>query len=335
LNQIAQDKILLIRLKSIGDVILTLPAVNTIRENFPSAKISFLTSKENVSLLRGFHEVNEVIALDRAALRGGNPLKMGGEFFRLLRRLRGGEFSLVVDFQGYGETAWLTRLTGAPQRWGQVHRTGRNWAYTRPIEHIPAVHPAEAHLRLLNRCGLRTDTVRNRFVLPEAAVKEARAWFTEHQLDSTKPTLYVQPFTSGAHKNWPLENYVTVARHWHSRSVQIIFGGGPADLAALEPARREGFVISAGVPMLVTGGLMQLSSLVLGGDTGALHLAVAQGRCVLMLMHQATPGSPAPFQHPDWVVVAPRPVAIEEISVAEVNAAIARIFNAPAGSVSC
>ena len=61
------ENILLIRLKAIGDVVLTLPAVGALRENFPAAKITFLTSKENASLLRGFREVNEVMALDRAA----------------------------------------------------------------------------------------------------------------------------------------------------------------------------------------------------------------------------------------------------------------------------
>ena len=66
-----RQHILLIRLKSIGDVVLTLPAVNAMRDNFPSAKITFLTSKENAPLLRGFSEVNEVISLDRAALRSG------------------------------------------------------------------------------------------------------------------------------------------------------------------------------------------------------------------------------------------------------------------------
>ena len=86
----------------------------------------------------------------------------------------------------------------------------------------------------------------------------------------------------------------------------MFLGGGPGDRAALEPARAAGFTVSAGVPLLVTGGLMQLSTLVLGGDTGMPHLAVAQGKRVLMLLHQDTPGSPVPFQHSDWVVVAPR-----------------------------
>ncbi len=335
MNQLVQGKILLIRFKSIGDVVLTLPAVNAVRENFPAAKISFLTSRENAPLLAGFREVNEVITLDRAALRSGNPLKMAGEFFELLRRLRTGKFSLVVDFQSYGETAWLTRVTGAPQRWAQVHRPARGWAFTRRIEPIRSVHPAAAHLGLLQECGLRTDKVRNEFFLPETALNAARDWFSEHRLEATRPTLYLQPLTSGPHKNWPLENYLAVARHWQERGVQIILGGGPADRVALEPARREGFLVSAGLSLLLTGGLMQLSTLVLGGDTGALHLAVAQGKRVLMLLHQNSPGSPVPFQHPDWVVAAPRPEAIAEIPVSEVNSAVARAFTESTGNVSC
>ncbi len=335
LNQIVQENILLIRIKSIGDVVLTLPAVHAVRENFPSARITFLTSKENASLLGGFQGVNRVIMLDRAALRSSHPWKVAVEFLGLLWRMRDGKFSLVVDFQGYGETAWLTRVTGAPQRWGQVHRAKRGWAYTRPIEPIPAVHPAEAHLGLLKLCGLSTGTIRNDFALPETAVNAARAWFAEHRLDAAKPTLYVQPLTSGPHKDWPLENYLAVARSWRSRGAQIILGGGPDDRAALEPAGREGFAVSAGVPLLVTAGLMQLSTLILGGDTGAIHLAVAQGKRVLMLLHQDTPGSPLPFQHPDWAVVAPMPMAIAKIPVADVLAATERAFNESTGKVSC
>ncbi len=152
LNPSVPNHILLIRFKSIGDVVLTLPAVNAIRENYPAAKISFLTSKENSPLLAGFREVNDVITVDRAALRSGHPLKVAGEFFELLRRLRVGKFSLVVDFQGYGETAWLTRVTGAPQRWGSVYGPGRAWAYTRGIRRTDGLHLADWNLSLLERC---------------------------------------------------------------------------------------------------------------------------------------------------------------------------------------
>ena len=317
-----------------GDVVLTLPAISVLHEHFPDAKISFLTASENAALLQGFRAVDETIPLDRAALRCGNPVKMAGEFFGLLRRLRAGKFSLAVDLHGNGESAWLTRFTGAPQRWGIAQKSSRRWAYTHSTGYHKQLHPAESHRALLRHCGLATGVVRNEFVLPDGALAAARTFFTAQNFTSEKPTLFVQPFTSGAHKNWPLENYLAVARHWRSQDVQVILGGGPADRIALEPAQQEGFAVSAGVPLLVTGGLMQLSTLVLGGDTGALHLAVAQGRRVLMLLYTVTPGSPVPFQHPDWVLVPPGQAAIAGISVAEVNAAVARVFSKSAGDVS-
>jgi ADP-heptose:LPS heptosyltransferase len=265
----APKKILILRLTAMGDVVLTLPAVQMIRDNFPAAKISFLTTAENAALLGGFRNVDEILTLDRVAFRSGNPARMAGELFRVLRRLRAGRFSLAVDLHGNGESAWLTRLSGAPQRWAQVHRASRGWAYTRQIKPVLQVHPAASHFGLLEQCGLKTGVIRNEFCLPAAALDDARAWFTAHRLDATKPTLYIQPFTSGAHKNWPLENYLAVARHWRAAGVQIILGGGPADRAALAPAAQAGFAVSAGVSLLVTGGLMQLSTLILGGANGS------------------------------------------------------------------
>jgi ADP-heptose:LPS heptosyltransferase len=329
----APQNILLIRFKSIGDVLLTLPAVNVARENFPKAKITFLTSAENASLLRGFREVNEVIALDRAALK--NPLRAAPEFFRVLRRLRAGKFSLAVDFQGYGETAWLTRLTGAHERWGTVYGRGRDWAYTRGLWRKDDMHPADWNLFLLRESGLKISAVGNEFHLPADAVETARKLFAEKNLEIRKPTLFIQPLTSSSHKNWPLENYLAVARHWRSQGVQLVFGGGPADVATLEPARQEKFPVVAGTPLLVTGGLMQLSALVLGGDTGMMHLAVAQGKRALMLLHRLHPGSPLPFQHPNWILSPPDSGSITGIPVTAVIAACERAFSESAGSVSC
>lgn len=309
------ENILLIRLKSIGDVVFTLPAVSALREHFPAAKITFLTSKENAPLLRGFREVNETIALDRAALRSGNPLKMGREFFGLLRRLRAGKFSLVVDFQGFGETAWLARITGAPQRWGSVYGPGRSWAYTRGLVRNDKLHPADWNLQLLPDCGVACRTIRNEFLLPADALMAARNFFTENSLNPARPTLVIQPFTSSAQKNWPLENFLAVARHWRERGVQVIFVGGPAEHTRLEPARAEKFCAATDLPLLVSAGLVQLATLTLGGDTGLGHLAVAQGRRVVMLMMHKLPGACVPFRHDDWAIAPGQVGRIHEISV--------------------
>jgi ADP-heptose:LPS heptosyltransferase len=294
-----RPNILLIRLKSIGDVLFTLPAVNTLRENFPDAKITFFTTKENAPLLRGFREVDGVVTLDRGALQ--KPLCAAPEMFRLLRRLRAGNFSLAVDFQGYGETAWLSWWTGAPERWGSVYGPGREWLYTRGVARDERIHHVAWNLSLLRQCGLKIGGIKNEFVLPEDALAEAREFFAENNLAPARLTLFLQPFTSTPFKNWPLENYLELARRSQSRGVQVIFGGGPADRAALEPARAAGFVVSAGMPLLVSAGLAKLSTLTVGGVTGLLHLAVAmQKRVVMLIGPKDEPGFP--YQHRDWGV---------------------------------
>src|SRR5512140_454660 len=94
-----KSNILLMRLKSMGDVVFTLPSVHRLRDSYPKARISFLVSAENAPLLEGFRDVDETITVDRARYRGGNPLHIVGDTFGLIRRLRRSRFSLVVDLQ--------------------------------------------------------------------------------------------------------------------------------------------------------------------------------------------------------------------------------------------
>jgi ADP-heptose:LPS heptosyltransferase len=319
------EHILLIRLRSIGDILFTRPAVHAVRDAFPGARISFLTYAHNAPLLEGFRDVDEVIALDQGCFRRLNPAAIARETFTLLRRLRGGRFSLVVDFQGYGETAWLARWSSAAQRWGNLDHATRRWVYTGGTRRNLRIHPAEWNLSLLRECGLSSGTIRNEFALPDSSLAEARRQFEGLGLDPGRRSLFVQPFTSSPQKNWPLDRYLEVARHWHLRGVQILFGGGPADQPALQAARDAGFRVAAGNPLLVTAGLMKLSTLVLGGDTGLLHMAVAMNQRVLMVMRTNVPGSSHPFQHPDWAVTPPPRQPVHSLGtkpVLEASAAI-------------
>src|SRR5277367_4875913 len=204
--------ILLIRFKSIGDVIFTLPAVWQIRDSFPDAKIVFLTSRENAGLLRGFPAVDEIIEVDRELYRRGNPWKIFCATAGLIRRLRREKFSLAVDLQGYVETAALTWCSGAPQPWGSVYNKGRHWAYTHGVTRNYGLHPIDWNLFILRQCGLEAKTIRNEYVLPDEALQSAQNFFAANQLQPVKRTLFIQPFTSSPGKNWPLAGYLTVAQ---------------------------------------------------------------------------------------------------------------------------
>lgn len=322
-----RENILLIRLKSIGDVIFTLPAVHVVRENFPDAKLHFLVSKEHAPILRGFADVDEIIPLDRAVYRSKNFTTASVETFKLLRELRGKKISRVIDFQGYAETEMLSWWSGAPERWGNVYHFPRGWTYTRVSPRDWQLHPAEWNLQLLRDCGLRVGVIRNEYVLPDNALADAKLFFTGNDLDLAKPTLFIQPFTSNPKKNWPLENYLELAWHFRSKGLQIIFGGGPDERQKLEPARDAGFVVAAGTPLLVSAGLMKLSTVIIGADTGLLHLAVAMGKRVVMLMRSVSPGKPHPFQHPDWTIATAVGQPLSNIEVDSVIAAGGRMLS--------
>src|SRR5437868_15138593 len=94
------QRILLIRLKSMGDIVFTLPAVHAIRSAVPQADITFLVSKEYASLLKGFREVNSSLELDRERFRGLHPVKIAKDVLFMVRQMRSRGLDLTIDFQG-------------------------------------------------------------------------------------------------------------------------------------------------------------------------------------------------------------------------------------------
>src|SRR5262249_54362780 len=149
---------------------------------------------------------------DRAPFLARKPLGMLAEIVRLFRRLRRDPFSLAIDFQGYGETAWMTRLSGAPQRWGNLYGASRRRAYTRGLQRDSRLDHVDWYLSLLEQCGLKTGAIVNEFVLPAEGLAGARQVFADHRIDPATATLFIQPFTSSAKKNWPIERQLAVAR---------------------------------------------------------------------------------------------------------------------------
>lgn len=205
-----------------------------------------------------------------------------------------------------------------------MYRRGRGWLYTRGAWRNDGIHLADWNLSILRQCGLPIGRIQNEFVLPADALDEARRFFAASQLDWTKPTLFIQPFTSSPHKNWPLERYLALAAYWRSQGWQILFGGGPSERAALEPARAAGFPVAAGTPLLVSAGLVKLSTLTAGGVTGLTHLAVALQKRVIMLIGYPAGEPGFPYQHRDWAVTPPSGGKASEIPVEAVIAACAR-----------
>src|SRR4051794_6695218 len=117
LAEIRARRIALIKPSALGDVIHTLPVLGALRARFPDAHIAWVVNRAYQPLLDGHRALDETIAFDRGALKGGWQ-KAFGASLALARQLRRRRFDLVIDCQGLARSAVMTLATGAARRVG-------------------------------------------------------------------------------------------------------------------------------------------------------------------------------------------------------------------------
>jgi lipopolysaccharide heptosyltransferase II len=128
-------KILLVRLRLIGDVVFTTPLVRELRRRYPAARIVYVVETGAAAVIRGNPHLDEVIAV--AHTRGWTRIR---DDVRLARRLRRARFDVVMDLHGGPRSAWLTWATRAPVRIG-YDIAGRRWMYTTVVHRPRELRP--------------------------------------------------------------------------------------------------------------------------------------------------------------------------------------------------
>ena len=116
----ATDRLLVLRLGAVGDVVRTLPAASALRDHYPDARLAWLVEPGAQSLLEAVPWIDEVLVFPRGELREGAQRGdfrgVAGTFRRFVQALRGGRFDTVVDFHAILKSGLLAKLSGAPRR---------------------------------------------------------------------------------------------------------------------------------------------------------------------------------------------------------------------------
>jgi len=301
------ERILVIRLGAVGDVVRTLPAVSALRTGYPAARIEWLVEPASASLLRAQPWVDAVRVLPRPdwtaharALRWGT---LAREMWRFLRALRAERFDLVVDFHSILKTGLPSRASGAPVRVGYARPYGREGAWLAANERArlsaPRCSRFERNAALLAFLGLRAPGHPEPLRLaPESVARMDRA------LGDAPPAPVLHPGTSDGtpHKRWTHEGYAHVARGLAETC------GVPAWVTA-GPARDDRTLADAIVraadgaarPAPATPSLPDLAALFarsllyVGSDTGPMHVASLVGIPVVQLLGPTDPVENAPW----------------------------------------
>ena len=300
------DRVLLIRLGALGDVVHAIPVAAALRRAFPSARIDWLVSAKHREILDLVTVVDRRLAInDRSEAAGGTPL------LRMIGELRRGRYDVVIDLQGLLKSAVLARSTGAPRVLGfssrylreplarpfytEVHDPGGAGMYDRAERHV-----ARINLGLLELLGLKASALE--FPIEEADSSVARE-LRRAPADATRssiraprgPTSAGRPIGSGP---------------WRRRcTCSIDCGrsccGGPVRnrWQWRSPPRRAVRRCRArprSIADLVA--LLRGASLMVSGDTGPAHIAAAVGTPLVGIYGPTRPSRNGPWSADDVTV---------------------------------
>jgi len=269
-----RPRILIVRLSAIGDVIHTLPLLCALREKFPAAMLTWVVESRAAELLEGHAALDELIALPRGWL------KSPATVWRLRRRLRTMRFDLAIDAQGLSKSAVAAWLSGTRRRIGFGRPWGRElsrWLNTELVD-TSKDHAVDRHLELLRPLGIESPAVR--FDIPEHEQDRAAAEQIIHRCGVEQGFGIVAPGAGWPSKRWPADRYAAVAGHLgRNRSLpMLVIWGNPQERACAEQiAAGSGRAAQVAPAMTLRqlAALARRARLLLGSDSGPLHLAAA------------------------------------------------------------
>lgn len=270
------DSLLVVRLSAFGDVIHTIPAVVALREHYDIAW----------AVERPYAELVEIVANVRAV-----PVSLKRWSWRNVASARTGVrgFDKAVDFQGLVKSSLLARASGARERYGFarefIRETPAAWFVNRPVRIDPSRHVVEWNLQVAAALA------------PVSSAPDVDfSAFAEGAADAAGRVVLL-PGAGRAEKQWP--HFAELARRI-GRDAVVAWGPGEEALA-----RNVGAELAPPTNFRELAQLLRTARLVIGGDTGPLHLAAALGTPVIGLYGPTDPRRNGPYGQLENVVRSP------------------------------
>jgi len=290
------NKILVIQLRRIGDVLMCTPALRALRSRYKDSYIAFLTEKESSDILSLNSYLDEVIILDKERYR--NPFYS----IKKIWQVRKSSFDLVIDFFGNPRGTYFSFFSGAKHRMG-YKLPFRRYFYNILIKNDKTPkYAALGRLDALKIMGIENGEVKLDFFIPDGARLFAQKFFEENKINPQNLSISISP-TSRRHFNrWALERYARLADWLISQfNAKIILVWGPDEKEGVEKVKhfmKKDPIISWETKNLFElGAILERCDLHIGNDNGTKHIAVAMGKPTITIYG---PHNPISWTYPDF-----------------------------------
>ena len=282
------ENILVVKLSAIGDVIHALPVSYAIKEQYPEAHLTWVVEQAAYAILEDNPCIDELILFEKAKFRSiGGFLREIGPFRRRLRTRR---YDASLDLQGLFKSAAIAWNAGAKLRIGTANMREGAHLVSRPVRGAHAEgHIVERYLDVARALGCRVGEVRFPVSVSDRDRMAADTLLAREGVQEGRPFVAFAVGANWPNKRWPVEHFAALAdRLYHAHYVPVLVGGGRLDATLAEDILRASEIPS--VNLVGRTNLKQLAhvftraALVLGGDTGPVHLAAGLRVPTVMLM---------------------------------------------------
>jgi heptosyltransferase-1 len=298
------NRILIVRLSALGDIVHALPVLAALSRQWPNAKIDWLVEEAYapiLSLATGLDR--RVIVRGRVDVKSADTVAFAGTtgYAKALRYLRAQRFDAALDLQGLIKSAMWTRLSGARRVIGfdraHLREPQAAMLYTETVVPRDATHVIRKNLSILQALNVESGlsrTVEMPLALTSPTLADARRY------------IVLNPGAAWPNKRWPADRFAALAVALRDRTgLSSIVTWGPSERDLAETIARESNGAAAPAPPTTVAGLAALmrdAALVVSGDTGPLHIAAAMGTPLVGLYGPTWPERNGPWDPNDVVI---------------------------------
>jgi len=292
-----EQRFLVVRLGSLGDIVHTFPAVTGLRESFPSAEIIWLTHPRWVELVASSRLATEIWPVDSRDL---------GSVRQLLRKVRSANWTTAIDYQGLWKSATLPFLGGVARRIGFSAATIREFGV--PVLYTDRVvcrttHIADQNGELTLRTGAAKAVGEVRLEVAPADCERVRR---ELQEQGAMRYVVLSPGGGWRSKCWPAERFGALCQKIRGDlGIPCVVNYGPGEeslVAAVQSASGDARPVAYDGEMGPLMALLRGAQCIVGGDTGPLHLGIALGARGVALFGPTDPARNGPYP-PEHIVL--------------------------------
>lgn len=301
-------EILCIRLDTLGDVIMTTPAIRAVKESLPGSRVTLLTSPPGAVPAPYIPEVDDTIVYEAPWMKA-SPTRPDSRYDQaMLNELRSRHFDAAVVFTVYSQnplpTALMCYLADIPMRLAHCRENPYHLLthWVKEIEpEITIRHEVQRQLDLVAAVGCTPNSKHLSFRVPSSARECIHERLQQAGVDRSRPYVVLHPGVTAPSRQYRPEYFAQAARQLiRKEGLQVIISGSKKEVELVERIRKwidaPSYSLAGQLNLAELGALLEGAAVLIANNTGPVHLSAAVGTPVVDLYALTNP------QHTPWGV---------------------------------